>query len=120
VSAKTHFILLACRRFGKAKRGLQLKLELLRSSMLSEHTVHRKFTEILRGQPTKNRVLASNEIGAHSVPPLDSSAAVTLFFPVFWAYNNEVLCAMQPIALDCFYLQVPKGFRRIGTLLRNI
>lgn len=53
------------------------------------------------------------------MPPLDLSATVTLFFPLFWAYNDEVLCSVQPIQLKILYLHVKTGHSRIGILLRN-
>jgi hypothetical protein len=46
---------------------------------------------------------------------------VTLFFPLFWAYNNEVVCSVQPgTPRISLYRQTQKRFSWVGILLRNI
>lgn len=70
---------------------------------------------------TLRPVLASNILGAQPAAAADLLIAITLFFPLYWAYNDEVPCCTQPSKMKVLALQqVQYRRKRVAIHLRNI
>lgn len=112
--AKTHSILLACFPFGKASGWTDAEA----FEVLVAHSSQEIYGDSEGASRPKIEFWRLNK-WCSSGAVTEIVLAVTLFFPLFWAYNDEVICGTQRIDFNLLYLRVHTGCGWIGTLLRN-